>query len=368
VSPPDDSETSRPKRRYRRIAAKEVTAHVRAPGVSQSFVVQNISTGGLLLTGPRSPPRNSLLDIELSLANTLPIHVSGKVVHELPSGIGIAFEPFSTATADSLEKLIVAVESRITLPPPLPAHHRPAPSAPSAPLGDPFASGPDPKPPRSGSPDERIDYLRSLVKRRDESLQKGRTLFTSVYAELEELRALAAKLRTRLEATESQLQVGEASLAAARASAESDAASLEQERATQNEYLETEQRRTLEAIGTVAGLEQKLRRLEADASSARQDAEAARREVEEINSEAVALRKVRVELAGANKKAMEAQVALTKERTSRGVADQMISEARSAQQAAESEAKQQSLELARLKQKLIAAEAALERSATRKVK
>lgn len=363
----DESETNRTKRRHRRVAAKEVTAHVRAPGVSQSFVVQNISTGGLLLTGPRAPPRNALLDIELSLAHTLPIHVSGKVVHELPSGIGIAFEPFSTATADSLERLIVAVESRNTLPPPLPPH-APKPSAPSVPAADPFASGPDPKPPRSGSPDERIDYLRSLVKRRDESLQKGRALFTTVYAELEDLRAGSAKLRARLEATESQLQIGEASLAAARMSAESAAASLEDERATQNAYLDTEQRRTLEAIGTVAGLEQKIRRLEADAASAKQDAEAARREIEEINSEAAALRKVRGELAAANKKAMEAQVALTKERASRGVADQMISEARSAQQAAESEAKQQSLELARLKQKLIAAEAALERSASRKVK
>ncbi len=348
--------------------AREVTAHVRAPGVSLSFTVLNISTGGLMISGTRAPPRHSLLDIELALSNTRPIHVTGKVVHELTEGIGIAFEPFSTGIAESLEKLIAAVEARNnSSPPPLPPKgHKEEPAA-VAHGPDPFATGPDPKPPRSGSPDERIDYLRSLLKKREEGIARGRTLFTSLAAETEELRASAAKLKAKLDTTASQLALGEASLAAARKSAEKDASALVVERETANEMLEQEQRRTLEAIGTVAGLEQKLRRLESETSSAKQDAEAARREVEEITSEAAALRKVRAELAAANKKAMEAQVALTKERTSRAVADTMIGEARAAQQAAESEAKQLGLELARLKQKLIAAEAALERSATRKV-
>lgn len=349
------------------MAAREVMADIQVRGATVSYTVVNISTGGLMISGGRPPPRGALLQIELSLTGTKAVQVTGRVVHELTEGIGIAFEPFGMAVAESLEKLIVAVDARNNKPPPLPPKsHKdePPPPAPSGP--DPFASGPDPRPPRSGSPDERIDYLRVLVKKRDEGIQRGRTLFAALTAEAEELRATVARLKAKVESTTGQMAVGEAALAASRKAAEKHAEDLAQERAAASEMLESEQRQTLEAIGTVAGLEAKVRRLESDVNAARQDAETARQERIEVESEAANLRKTRAELAAANKKAMEVQVALTKERTSRVAADAMIYEARGAQQAAEAEAKQLGLELARLKQKLIAAENALERSATRK--
>ena len=90
------------------------------------------------------------------------------------------------------------------------------------------------------------------------------------------------------------------------------------------------------------------------------------REAREVTADAAGLKKSREELGAANRKAMEAQVALTKERTARLAAEALINPARAAQNSAEAEAKKLEGEVARLKAKLIAAENALERSATRK--
>ena len=243
-----------------------MTAEVRAKAFTLAYTVVNISTGGLLIAGGRPPPRGGMLEIEIRQAGSKPVHLMGKVVHELPEGIGIAFEPFSTAIAESLNALIAAVEARNNKPPPLPPGktQKDDPSA-SAQRPDPFSSGPDPRPPRSGSPDERIDYLRGLVKKRDEALAKGRALFATHGAEVDELRAEAARTKAKLDAVVSQLALGEASLAASRRSTEKQQAALDKERATAQEILEAEQRRTLEAIATVAGLEAKVRRSEAEA-------------------------------------------------------------------------------------------------------
>ncbi len=343
-----------------------MTAEVRSRGFTFAYTVVNISTGGLLVTGARPPPRGGLLEIEVRQTGARSVVVTGKMVHELPEGIGIAFEPFSTAVAESLEKLIAAVDARNNLPPPLPPGRAPKEEPPPLTGPDPFASGPEPRPPRSGSPDERIEYLRTLVKRRDESIGRGRTMFAAMGAETEELRAAGARLKAKLDATVGQLAVQEAALAAARLSAEKHQAVLEGERETGREMLDEEQRRTLEAIAAVAGLEAKMRRLETAATSSREEAEAARNEVREVAADAAGQRKNREELGAANKKAMETQVALTRERASRIAADAMVNESRAALQAADAEVNRLGSELARLKAKLIAAENALERSATRK--
>lgn len=342
-----------------------------------SFTVGNISTGGLLIEGAPSPPHSTLLTIEIRQPGSKSVAVTGHVVHALPQGIGIAFEPFSTAVAQSLNSFIATVEAKNNVPPPLPprSHKEETVPAPTGP--DPFAVGPDPRPPRAGSPDERIEYLRALVKKRDESLQRGRTLFTALSSEVEDLRAASQRLQIKLDSTTGQLAIGEASLAAARRSAEQHAADLEKERAaakqaielerrTTGEMLEREQRETLEAIAAVAGVESKMRRFEAEVAHARKEAEAAKKAANELVSEAASLKKLREELGLANKKAMESNAALTRERASRMAADEMIREARGQQQAAVAEAKLLSAEIARLKQKLIAAESALERTAARK--
>ena len=355
-----------------------MTADVQGRGGVTSYAVQNISTGGMLLTGARAPARGTL-EITLRQSGTRSVQLTGHVVHELPEGIGVAFEPMSTAVAEGMEKLIASVDARNNQPPPLPPGRASAPGSPAVlrSTEDPFASGPDPRPPRLGSPDERSEYLRILVKKRDEAIQKGRTMYEAVLAEADQLRADAAKLKSKLDAALGQVVLGEAALAASRTAVEKeaaarqleraeDAAALKLERATSTEMLEQEQRRTLEAIAAVAGLEAKLRRFENEAAHARADAEAARKEANEVVADTAALRRSREELVAANRKAMEAQTALNKERAIRSAAEAPIAEARAAQQAAEAETKKVTAELARLKAKLITAENALERSATRK--
>jgi hypothetical protein len=129
--------------------------------------------------------------------------------------------------------------------------------------------------------------------------------------------------------------------------------------------LDDEARRTLEAIGTVAGLEAKQRRFENELAAARADAAAARKEADEVQADIVGLNKARQELAAANRKAMEAQVALNKEKTARQAAEAAIAPSRVAQEKAEADSRRLAEEVARLKAKLIAAEDALERSARR---
>jgi hypothetical protein len=368
VSERDEKDNPRTRRKHRRVAAREVTAEIEGRSGTITYTVQNISTGGILINGGRAPS-NGTIEITLRQSGTRSIQLTGHVVHELPEGIGIAFEPMSSVVAEAVEKLIAAVDERNNLPPPLPtgrpSKEEPPPSAPR-PTDNPFASGQDPRPPRLGSPDERSEYLRVLVKRRDEALQRGRTMYEGVLAEAEQLRAAMAKMKLKLDSALGQVTLGESALAYSRRATEEEAAALELERATASEMLEQEQRRTLEAIGTVAGLEAKIRRLETDAASARRDAEAARREVSEVVADTASLRKSREELVAANRKAMEAQSALNKERATRVLAEAPIAEARAAQEAAEAENKKLTAELARLKQKLIAAENALERSAMKK--
>ena len=330
----------------------------------------NISTGGLLIVGDHTLPRKGVIEIELRQTGRKSVQLTGHVVHELHEGIGIEFEPLSPALVDAVETLITAVDARNSMPPPLPAGrpHRDEVVPPPGPRpNDAFGTGPDPRPPRSASPDERAEYLRLLLKKRDETLVNGRSAFAAVVAEADALRELATRLKTRLDAALSMVTVGEAALASARTATEKQAADLETERSATRDRLDEEARRTLEAIGTVAGLESKLRRFENEVASARAEAEAARRDANEVQTDVVGLRKAREELSAANRKAMEAQAAFNKERSNRQIAEATISAALGTQREAEADARRLTEEVARLKAKLIAAEAALERSATRKV-
>ncbi|MHB8877648.1 MAG: PilZ domain-containing protein, partial [Myxococcaceae bacterium] len=394
MSQREDKEFPRGRRKHRRVATREVTAEVRAEGAVFSYSVLNISTGGALVGGDRSPPIGSAIEIELRHPGAEPIALTGRVAHERrEEGIGLCFDPVAPAAAAAIERLITAVDTRASAaPPPLPAGrgHRdealPAPAPRPGP--DPFADAPDPRPPRAGSPDERLEYLRALLKKRDEALSRGRAAVAGVIAEADGLRELSARLKSNLEEASARAAGAEAALEAAAKEAKERAATaaaertsaleaasreakarsaaVEAERTAHREAMQQEMRRTLDAIAAGAGLEAKLRRQDKDVAAAREEAVAARREAAEVLADAQTLRRSREELVAANRKAMEAQAQLNKERAARVTLEADLAVSRAGQRAAEAEGSKATAEAARLKAKLVAAENALERSAARR--
>jgi hypothetical protein len=377
-----DNKDPRTRRRFRRVAAREVTVELKYRGTSANYSVRNISQGGLLVAGARSLPKGAAIDIELQLKGVKSVQVVGKVLYEIPEGMGVAFQPLATDVALSMEKFIAAVDARNAMPPPLPSGPR-APSGGSVnlddipppgprPSDDPFLEAQDPRPPRSGSPDERAEYLRSLLKNRDEAIKRGRVMLGLLVGEADTLRAVAQRLKSKLDMAQGQQQLNDAALAAARKAAEQQMESQLNERSTAEARLEEQQRQTLEAIAAVSGLEAKMRRQEAEVHRANEDAELARREAREFAQDVAALRKSREELAIANKKAMEAQALANKERGARVLAERQYQEFRNTQgkgvedalRLAEESAELRD-EVKRLKQKLIAAENALEKASRR---
>lgn len=371
MSPKEDSDNSlgnpRTRRRHRRIPTREVTVELKYRGTVATYSVKNISTGGMLVAGARSLPKGAAIDVELQLKGAKSVQCIGKVLYETPEGIGVAFQPFTSDVALSMEKFIAAVDAKNAMPPPLPSGPRPPPlhadelpPVGPRPADDPFLEGADPRPPRSGLPDERLEYLRTLVKNREEALKRGRAMLNSLVQEADALRAVATKLKSKLDMQLGQAQLNEAALAAARKAAEQQMESQLQERATAEARLEDQQRQTLEAIAAVSGLESKLRRQEADVQRAKEEVEAARREAREFASDASALRKAREELALANKKAMEAQAVANKERAAFSALEKQYTELRGAYHQLNIERTELKEEVQKLKNKLIAAENALE--------
>lgn len=71
--------------------------------------------------------------------------------------------------------------------------------------GDPFHEPPDPRPPRTALPEERIEFLRTVVRQKDETLARGRALFLEKEQEAQQLRKAGDAMRAQLEATLKQL-------------------------------------------------------------------------------------------------------------------------------------------------------------------
>ena len=351
---------ARTQRKHKRVAAREVTAVVQHDGEQTTYTVVNLSIGGALVTGEPSLPTGASIELDLKLKGTKAVDVRGQVVHLREGGMGIAFESLDSSHNAAMEKLIAAVEAQTVQPPPLPASRKGGDELPPAAARDEglFATN-DPRPPRGGGFDEREEYLRTLVKNRDEALRRGRVAMAALAVEADSLRAAAARLKSRLESANGQLALTEVALTAARNDLEAQRDAQRAERATSNDQLEQEQRRTLEAIGTVSALEAKLRRHEIEAKRTLEEAEHARREALANAADSASLRKARDELLHANRKAMEAQATLKRERDAKTVADKQLAEAQAKTGALEAE-------VSRLKAKLIAAENALERAATRK--
>lgn len=354
------------RRKYRRVPARDVQVELKYRGTVATYPVKNLSAGGLLIGGARSLPRGAVLDLELQLKGIRPVQVVGKVLYEIPEGMGVAFNPYGSDVALSLEKVIAALDAKNAMPPPLPVgrttSHDELPPAGPRPGDDPFTSDAvDPRPPRSGSPDERAEYLRTLLKNRDESLKRGRVMLASLVQEIEAVRAAAARLKSKLDLSVGQQQLNDAALAAARKQAEKQLESQLQERSAHEARLEEQQRQTLEAIAAVSSLEAKLRRQEQDAARAKEEAEAARREAKGMAADTAGLRKSREELASANKKAMEAHASATKEKAARQALEKQLTELKAAHAAALADRQELAEEVAKLKSKLIAAENALDR-------
>ena len=96
-------------------------------------------------------------------------------------------------------------------PPPLPPGRGGAPRLSAVPTSaDPFAEPADPRPPRGGAADEKLEYFRSLVKSRDETLSRARSMYGELQAELQPLRAAAAGLRAQCETLGHQLTLAQA--------------------------------------------------------------------------------------------------------------------------------------------------------------
>src|SRR6185295_15874162 len=97
--------------------------------------------------------------------------------------------------AAAMEKLIAAVEAAAPQPPPLPpGRTRSADELPpAASREEKLFELNDPRPPRSGAPDEKESYLRALVKNRDEVIRKGRLALAALGVEADSLRAAATR-------------------------------------------------------------------------------------------------------------------------------------------------------------------------------
>ncbi|HEX4621717.1 MAG TPA: hypothetical protein VH208_09140, partial [Myxococcaceae bacterium] len=78
--------------------------------------------------------------------------------------------------------------------------------------GDPFKEPPEPRPPRSGSPEEKLEYFRAVLKSKEETLARGRQLFAERDAEAEKLRGMAGALKGQLDDALKQLEEARAEL------------------------------------------------------------------------------------------------------------------------------------------------------------
>ncbi|MBN2360647.1 MAG: PilZ domain-containing protein [Deltaproteobacteria bacterium] len=110
----------REKRRYKRVRAQGIAAHIWVDNMSSSAVIENISLGGLFIRTPRPLPINTVLAIVLvkpGLKRAL--RLSGRVVamldpmaagrHLSPPGMGVEFDPPDADTTERLNQLLVGL-------------------------------------------------------------------------------------------------------------------------------------------------------------------------------------------------------------------------------------------------------------------
>lgn len=353
-------------RRHRRLNAREMTAVMRTHDGQVTYSVANVSLGGALLVGGRTPMVQGTLDVELKLKGLRAVAVEAQVVHVRSGGVGISFAPKNGVEADAMQKLISAVESQLMQPPPLPAGRTRSteeiPIAGRHDVEEAFFAGPEPRPPRGSDPDERAEYLRTLVKHREESIRRGKSTLAAVCEEAEQLRGVASRLKSRLDAAIAQQAALDATMAAAREAAAAQAEAQRFERETSGELIEQERQRTLEAIATVSALEAKMRRLEVEATKAREKTEAAVRAAS-AKAEGSATKALQAQLEQANRKAHEAAVAWQREHEARLAAEKTQVDLKAASTTADDYSRRLAGEVAKLKAKLVAAEAAIEQMA-----
>lgn len=108
------------KRRYKRVRAQGIAAHIWVENMSSSAVIENISLGGLFIRTPRPLPIHTVLAIALvkpGLKRAL--RLSGRVVstvdpveagrHSSAPGMGVEFDPPSSDAAERLNQLLVGL-------------------------------------------------------------------------------------------------------------------------------------------------------------------------------------------------------------------------------------------------------------------
>ncbi len=95
-----------------------------------------------------------------------------------------------------------AASGATAVPPPLPVKRLPAGSAAPRPAGiprpDPFQEPSQARLPVGAHPEAKLEYFRQVVRLKDETLERGRNLYSDRVAELEQVRAAAAALSAEL--------------------------------------------------------------------------------------------------------------------------------------------------------------------------
>jgi Tfp pilus assembly protein PilZ len=395
----------RGRRRHQRVKPKGLVAIVIGDKERMS-PVGDVSRGGLFLRTDEAMPLGAAISLELRRADrdsTVPL--SGRVVRQVPDatsatdathGLGILFDPMAPEVEAELVKLLEEAGHVELAPPPLPSALRgllgeldsglPAvPERGPRPEGDPFQERPEPRMPRGGLPDEKIEHFRALVLLKNEALNRGRALFAEAVAEADRLHDLATQLRKSLELSLTQVEQGRATAREVGAF-QARVSQLESELAAKRAIVESAQgardglerqaerlREELAAMGVAATKrETALAEAETRADQAERTARTEQKQrlaVEEklarLEAQDTSLRKVRDELAAANRKAMEAQATSNRERRQREEVETRLTSAEKVAAQLAGEGNALKADLASLKKKLIQAEDALESAHSR---
>lgn len=192
--------------------------------------------------------------------------------------------------------------SMSSAPPPLPTRRNA--------VDDPFSEPPEPKPPRGGGPEEKLEYLREVLKLKSDTLQRARSLYARLVSELERTRASVAESEDRRKAA-----VAEAKAAVLEAKeAERERKELSRDLAAVENQLSSERDKRNRIDGSLVKLKAENaeleRRLREQAALARKvpDDRAARAEMErKLAKEANARVVLEAELAGLRLAVDEAQ-------------------------------------------------------------
>jgi Tfp pilus assembly protein PilZ len=389
------------RRKHHRVKPKGLVAIVLGDREKMS-PVDDVSRGGLFLRTEEALPLGAAISMELRRADrATAVPLSGRVVRQVPDGastaeaahgLGILFDPMAPEVEAELVKMLEEAGHVEVAPPPLPSGLRTiggveVPSGTSEvpdrgprPEGDPFQERPEPKLPRSGLPDEKVEYFRALVLQKNETLSRARAIYAEAIAEADQLHSLATLLHRNLELALTHVEQGRAT-ARELGAFQARVNHLEAELAAKQSVMDSTgsarielEHRSDELRAELATLSAQNRRNEEasrDAEERARDAERALRgeqkaraaseeKVAKLEQNDQSLKKVRDELGGANRKAMEAQAGYNKERRLKEELQTRLESAEkvAAQLAAEGNGLR--ADYAALKKKLIAAEDALE--------